>query len=344
MTDAPVAGRSTGAPAAGGSVDAPAGAVIVTEEVWGQAFTDLAEEVTVRRLPGLTPDPVALTDALTGARVLVVRNRTRVDATLLAGAPNLRLIARAGVGLDNIDIPAADARGIAVIAGLGANAVAVAELTVGLALAVLRTIPVHDAAVRAGGWARTPGRELTGRTWGLLGCGATGRATARLLRGFDCPVLGFDPFLPADDPRLTASGITLAPLPEVLAAAGVVSVHVPSGAQTRGLLNVDTLALMRPEAIVVNVARGDVIDEAALASALKAGVIAGAGLDVRAEEPPPPGPLDDAPGLVLTPHVAGITEESQQRIADLLVADIRRSRTGEPLTCAVGAVHSVAAG
>jgi D-3-phosphoglycerate dehydrogenase/(S)-sulfolactate dehydrogenase len=294
--------------------------VVVLEDVWGEPFERLAHKWTVDRTGA----------QLAGARALVVRNRTRVDAELLDSAPSLEVVGRAGVGLDNIDVAAADARGVVVVAPLGANAISVAEHTVALALALTRDLRGHDRAVRAGRWTRTPGRELAGRTWGLLGLGATGRAVARLAGAFGMRVLAYDPYVDA------VTGAELADLDSVLSAADVLSVHLPATPQTRGLLGADALSRMRHGAILVNVGRGEVVDEHALAAALHSRRLAGAGLDVRATEPPSPGPLDDAPNLIFTPHVAGITVESQHRIASVLVDDIVAVLDGGEAAHAVG--------
>jgi D-3-phosphoglycerate dehydrogenase/(S)-sulfolactate dehydrogenase len=248
------------------------------------------------------------------------------------------VIARAGVGLDNIDIKAADAAGVVVVAGLGANAASVGELTLGLALSLLRSIPAHDVATREGKWIRTPGRELSGLTWGLLGCGATGMATARLIQGFNCKVLGYDPFVKADDPRLPGLNMSMHSLEEVLKGADVVSIHMPSTPQTNNTINSTTLALMKPSAIIVNVGRGEVINEADLIAALKSMTISGAALDVRAQEPPVVGELETLPNVILAPHVAGITAESQLRINEILTANIELMLTGKAAINAVGSI------
>ncbi len=318
---------------------APAGAeIVIAEDVWGEPFEALAQQHAVLRRPDAWSDSDVLRDLLSSARALVVRNRTQVDAELISAAPRLEIVGRAGVGLDNIDVSAADARGVVVVAPLGVNAVSVAEHTLALALAVIRDLPAHDRAVRAGQWVRTPGRELAGHVWGLLGFGATARAVARLAVAFGMRVLAYDPYV---DPDLARQlDVQVADLDTVLSSVDVLSVHLPDTAQTKGLLAADALARMRPGAVLVSVGRGEVVDEAALADALQQGRIAGAGLDVRASEPPRPGPLDDAPNLIFTPHVAGITVESQGRIASILVDDITAVLAGDQATHAVGSHHS----
>ena len=306
--------------------------ILISEDVWGAPFQKLEGSFPITRNDDLWSNPEELKASLKDATALVVRNRTKVTAEIIAAAPKLKVIARAGVGLDNIDIKAADAAGVVVVAGLGANAVSVGELTLGLALALLRNVPGHDVATRDGGWVRTPGRELSGLTWGLLGCGATGLATAKLLQGFSCSVIGYDPY------AKNLSNIELTTFEEVLKRSDVVSIHMPSTAETNGSINATSLALMKPDAIIVNVGRGEVINEEDLIAALKAKTIAGAALDVRAQEPPVKGEMESIPNLILTPHVAGITKESQLRINQILTSNIELVLNSKPATHAVGAL------
>jgi D-3-phosphoglycerate dehydrogenase/(S)-sulfolactate dehydrogenase len=306
--------------------------ILISEDVWGTPFQTLEGSFPITRNDDLWNNPEELKAALKDVKALVVRNRTKVTADVIAAAPNLKVIARAGVGLDNIDITAADAAGVVVVAGLGANAVSVGELTLGLALSLLRNVPGHDVATRDGGWVRTPGRELSGLTWGLLGCGATGVATAKLIQGFNCSVLGYDPY------AKNVSGVELTTFEDVLKRSDVVSIHMPSTPETNGSINAATLALMKKDAIIVNVGRGEVINEADLIAALKAKTIAGAALDVRAQEPPITGEMETIPNLILTPHVAGITNESQLRINQILTANIELVLNSKPATHAVGAL------
>jgi len=306
--------------------------ILISEDVWGTPFQKLEGSFPITRNDDLWSNPEELKASLIDATALVVRNRTKVTAEIIAAAPKLKVIARAGVGLDNIDIKAADAAGVVVVAGLGANAVSVGELTLGLALALLRNVPGHDVATRDGGWIRTPGRELSGLTWGLLGCGATGLATAKLLQGFSCSVIGYDPY------AKNLSNIELTTFEDVLKRSDVVSIHMPSTAETNGSINASSLALMKPDAIIVNVGRGEVINEADLIAALKAKTIAGAALDVRVQEPPIKGEMEEISNLILTPHVAGITKESQLRINQILTSNIELVLNSKPATHAVGAL------
>lgn len=306
--------------------------ILISEDVWGTPFQLLEGSFPIVRNDDLWKDPELLKANLNDATALVVRNRTKVTAEIIAAAPKLKVIARAGVGLDNIDLKAADAAGVVVVAGLGANAVSVGELTLGLALSLLRNIPAHDGATRDGGWIRTPGRELSGLTWGLLGCGATGLATAKLLQGFGCPVLGYDPY------AKNVTGVELTTFEDVLKRSDVISIHMPSNTQTNGVINASTLAMMKPDAVIVNVGRGEVINESDLIEALKAKTIAGAALDVRTQEPPTKGEMESLLNLILTPHVAGITSQSQLRINQILTSNIELVLNSKPATHAVGAL------
>jgi len=311
--------------------------ILISEDVWGPAFAELATKHPVKQDPDLWKKVEDLKNELATATALVVRNRTQVTAELLDAAPLLKVIARAGVGLDNIDIKAADARGIVVVAGLGANATSVGELTVGLALSLMRNIPASAAETRSGTWNRTPGLELTGRTWGLLGCGATAIATARLLQGFNVSFIAYDPFVKQDDPRIQGLNITLGSIVDVVKSAGIISIHMPSTPDTNGLVNSALIAQMVDGVFIINVGRGEVINEADLVVALKSGKVAGAGLDVRAAEPPTTGELETLSNVLLTPHIAGITKESQAKINSILTSNIELALASTPATHAVGA-------
>jgi D-3-phosphoglycerate dehydrogenase/(S)-sulfolactate dehydrogenase len=310
--------------------------ILISEDVWGTPFQKLEGSFPIVRNDDLWNNPEELKNSLKDVTALVVRNRTKVTAEVIAAAPKLKVIARAGVGLDNIDIKAANAAGVVVVAGLGANAVSVGELTLGLVLSLLRNIPGHDQVTRKGNWVRTPGRELSGLTWGLLGCGATGLATAKLLQGFECKMIGFDPY--AKNPN----GIELKSFEEVLKESDVVSIHMPSTPETNGSINSETLKLMKPDAVLVNVGRGEVINEADLIEALKSKVIAGAALDVREQEPPVKAELETITNLILTPHVAGITSQSQLRINEILASNILKVLSNQVATHAVGLIKESA--
>ena len=257
---------------------------------------------------------------------LIVRNRTQVDADLLAAAPQLKVVGRLGVGLDNIDTAACMARGIEVVPATGANAQAVAEYVIGVAMVLLRTAYHSTRAVAEGTWPRAPlgeGREIAGKTLGLVGFGGIGRLTAKLARAVGMNVIGFDPQLPATSPVWSAHHAAPRTLAQVLAEADVISLHVPLTTGTRALVDAARIAQMKPDAILINTARGGVVDEAAVASALREGRLGGAALDVFDREPLPAGsPLADCPRLLLTPHIAGVTRESNERVSAMIAGKV----------------------
>ncbi len=312
--------------------------IVISEDVWSADFEALAESFPVLREPDLWSNKDELKAKLADATALVVRNRTQVTREIIEAAPKLKVIARAGVGLDNIDIKAADDNGVVVAAALGINAVAVGEQTVLMALAISRKLIELDASTRAGEWNRKAGREITGKTWGLLGFGATARATAELLKGFKVKVLAYDPFAKPDAEYLKSINAELVSMDEVVAKSDYISIHLPATAETKDVINSALLNKMKSSVILVSVGRGEVINEADLETALRDGVIAGAGLDVRAQEPPKDQRFTELGNVVLAPHVAGITQESQAAINQVLVSEIRAALTGGAQKYAVGAV------
>ncbi len=312
--------------------------IVISEDVWSADFEALAESFPILREPDLWSNPTDLKAKLADATALVVRNRTQVTREIIEAAPKLKVIARAGVGLDNIDIKAADDNGVVVAAALGINAVAVGEQTVMMALAISRKLIELDSGTRNGEWNRKAGREITGKTWGLLGFGATARATAELLKGFKVKVLAYDPFAKPDSNYLHSINAEMAAIERVIAESDYISIHLPATPETKEIINAALLAKMKKSAIIVSVGRGEVINEADLEVALRNGDIAGAGLDVRAQEPPKDKRFTDLANVVLAPHVAGITQESQAAINQVLVSEIRAALTGGVQKYAVGAV------
>jgi len=277
--------------------------------------------------PKLVDDPARLAAAVTDARALIVRNRTQVRGALLASAERLEVVGRLGVGLDNIDVPACEARGIAVYPATGANDLSVAEYVITAALVLLRRAWFATARVAAGEWPRTElmGRELAGKRLGLVGYGAIARVTGRMARDLGMSVATYDPLLPED--HAAWAGALRQSLPELLASSDVVSLHVPLTDATRAMIDAKAIAGMKPGAILVNAARGGVVDEAALCAALRSGHLGGAALDVFAREP-----VDAAsgaqfaglPNLILTPHIAGVTEESNVRVSAVTAEAVAR--------------------
>jgi (S)-sulfolactate dehydrogenase len=296
--------------------------IIICEFMDDAAVAGLSARHDVRYDKDLVDRRSELLTALAQADALIVRNRTQVDGELLGAAPALKVVGRLGVGLDNIDVTACRARNVEVIPAIGANALAVAEYVIGAAMFLLRGTYQATDAVAAGKWPRgalSNGREIGGKTLGLIGFGGIGRLTGQLGRGMGMRVIGHDPQLPDTAPIWAAEGTQATTMEQVLAQADVVSLHVPLTNATRGLVDGARLATMKKGAILVNTARGGVVDEAAVAAALRAGTLGGAALDVFTAEPLPAGsPLAGCPNLLLTPHVAGVTAESNVRVSTLI--------------------------
>jgi (S)-sulfolactate dehydrogenase len=301
--------------------------VVITEFMDAPAVAALSTQLTVTYDPGLVDQPERLQGLLAEADALIVRNRTQVNRELLASAPQLRAVGRLGVGLDNIDMPACAERNITVIPATGANAQAVAEYVMATTLMLVRGAYHATAAVANGQWPRTAlsnGRELHGKIMGLVGFGTTGRRVSDLVKSFGMQVLAFDPALPAEHEAYRLHQVSCCPdLELLLSRADVVSLHVPLTPSTRHLLNATRLSQMKPSAVLINTARGGIIDEDALIQALRAERLAGAALDVFDHEPPPAGLLPaDLPRLILTPHIAGLTQESNTRVSTMIAERI----------------------
>lgn len=284
--------------------------------------------------PGLVDRPDALAAVLGDADALIVRNRTQVRGPLLAAAARLRVVGRLGVGLDNIDVPACAARGIAVCPATGANDGAVAEYVVATALLLLRGSYGASAAVAAGAWPRNAlmGREIAGKRLGLVGFGSIARETARRAAALGMVIAAHDPFVPAGDPAWTPAygPVQRQDLATLIAQSDVLSLHVPLTAETRGLIDAAALARMPAGAVLINAARGGIVDEAAVAAALRSGQLGGAALDVFDREPldaAAGAPLAGVPNLILTPHIAGVTQESNVRVSAVIAAAVRRHLT-----------------
>jgi (S)-sulfolactate dehydrogenase len=296
--------------------------IIISEFMNDDAVASLGERFDVRFDPTLVDRRAELVDLLADAEALIVRNRTQVNAELLARSPKLRVVGRLGVGLDNIDVDACRSRGIEVIPATGANAQAVAEYVVCTAMMLLRGAYLSSADVAAGRWPRAElgnGRETAGKTLGIVGFGNIGRLTARLAQGLGMRVVATDAMLSADDAVWRQTNVARHELDDVLAEADAVTLHVPLTPGTRNLLDAARLRRMKRGAVLINTSRGGIIDEAALAAALREGTLGGAALDVFADEPLKAGSsLVDVPRLILTPHVAGLTAEANDRVSSLI--------------------------
>ncbi len=296
--------------------------VVVAESIADVAIETLATWCDVEVAIGA--DRAELIAALGNAVALLVRSATKVDAEMIAAAPMLEVIGRAGVGLDNIDVEAAEARGIVVVNAPDASTISAAEHTMALLLAQARRIPEADASLRAGRWERKElsGVELYGKTLGIVGLGRIGAQVAKRAAAFGMRIIAFDPIV--GDDQAEALGAQLASFDDVLAEADFLTIHAPRSAETEGLIDAEALARMKPTARIVNVARGGIVDEVALAAAIANGTIAGAALDVFAVEPTTESPLFEFPQVVVTPHLGASTHEAQHRagasVVDAVVA------------------------
>lgn len=296
--------------------------ILITEFMDESAVASLANQFETHHDAMLVDRRAELLGRLKDVDALIVRNRTQVNAEILAAAPNLKVVGRLGVGLDNIDMPACKARNVEVIPATGANALAVAEYVIATAMMLLRGAYLSSAAVSAGQWPRGPlsnGREIGGKVLGIVGFGDIGRLVARLAQGLGMRVVASDPMIDTAAPVWKETGVGFRTLDALLAESDVISLHVPLVAETRNLINTARLAMMKPDAVLINSARGGIVDEAALAKALRAKKLGGAALDVFDDEPlKAASTLADCPNLVLTPHIAGVTAEANIRVSSMI--------------------------
>jgi D-3-phosphoglycerate dehydrogenase len=313
--------------------------ILISENVQGAAVDALRSRFTVSIEPELWKNPDLLAEKVKSCRALIVRNQTPVTAALINAAPELLVIGRAGVGLDNVDAKQAEQAGIVVSFTPDQNAISVAEIAIGMMLSLARFIPTADADTRKGNWNRQRyvGMEMYGKTMGIVGAGKIGYLTARRAMAFGMRVLAYDPFLSRDNILLKEVQAELVELDELLTRADVVSCHLPATPQTVGLLNRDRFMKMKRGALFINTSRGKVVSEQGLIDALKAGIVGGAALDVREKEPPQVGELETLPNVILLPHIAAFTREAQDRVTAAICEDIARVLDGKP---AVNAVRS----
>ena len=300
--------------------------ILITEFMDAAAVERLRERHEVIYEPELVDDVPRLLQRAAHCDALIVRNRTQVRGELLAALTRCKAVGRLGVGLDNIDVVGCEARGMRVLPATGANAHSVAEYVIGTAMLLLRGAYAATANMAAGGWPRSTlsqGRELAGKTLGLVGFGAIGQLTGRLGKALGMHLIAFDPALPEDASAFREGGATASTLDNVLRHADVVSLHMPLTDATRNLIDARRIAAMKPGAILVNTARGGIVDEAAVAAALRTGRLGGAALDVFAQEPlGVASHFAGCPNLILTPHIAGLTAESNERVSGLVASKI----------------------
>jgi len=296
--------------------------VVISEFMDERAVAQLRAAHDVLYDPKLVDDAVRLIAEAAHADAIIVRNRTQVRGELLAALTRCKVVGRLGVGLDNIDTAGCAARGLTVIPATGANALSVAEYVIACSLLLLRGAYGATAQVTSGTWPRTAlssGREVGGKTLGLIGFGSIGQLTARLAQGVGMQVIGFDAMLAADHPVYAQTGVRAVGLAELTASADVISLHVPLVDATRGLFDAARIGAMKKGAVLINSARGGVVDEAAVAAALRSGHLGGAALDVFETEPVPAGGVfDGCPNLILTPHIAGVSFEANERVSFMI--------------------------
>jgi len=301
--------------------------VLIADKLAQSTVAALGDQVEVRWVDG--PDRPKLLEAVVDADALLVRSATTVDAEVIAAAPRLKIIARAGVGLDNVDVDAATAAGVLVVNAPTSNIHSAAEHAIALMLSAARQIPAADATLREHAWKRSAfnGTEIYGKTVGVVGLGRIGQLVAARLAAFGTHIIAYDPYVPPA--RAAQLGIELLPLDDVLARADFISVHLPKTKETAGLLGKEALAKTKPGVIIVNAARGGLIDEQALADAITSGHVRAAGLDVFATEPCTDSPLFDLPQAVVTPHLGASTSEAQDRAGTDVAASVKLAMAGE---------------
>ena len=313
--------------------------VLIAEELSPATVEALGPDFDIRSVDGT--DRPALLDALADASAILIRSATTVDAEALAAAKQLKVVARAGVGLDNVDIKAATEAGVMVVNAPTSNIISAAELTVGHILSLARHIPAAHASLAAGTWKRSKytGVELFEKTVGIIGLGRIGALITARLQAFGMNVVAYDPYVTSA--RAQQLGVTLVTLDDLLAQSDFISIHMPKTPETTGMISTDQFGLMKPTAFIVNVARGGLIDEDALFAALKSNRIAGAGLDVFVSEPPTDSPLLALDNVVLTPHLGASTDEAQEKAGVSVARSVRLALDGELVPDAVNVAGGV---
>ncbi len=304
--------------------------ILLTDGLKDEGKAILAEQAQVDDRNGISADE--LLEIIGEYDAVIVRSRTKITAKVLEAAKNLKVIGRAGVGVDNIDLEAARERGITVVNAPQAATQAVAELVIGMMFALARSLTKADAAMKRGEWIKKKllGTELHGKTLGIIGMGRIGSRVGQLAKALGMEIVGYDPLIPAEEIERRGAK-PLQTLDELYTVADVITLHVPLTPQTRGMIGKEAFGKMKRGVIVLCAARGGVIDEDALLEALESGQVAGAGLDVFAKEPPGATPLVTHPNVLATPHIGAQTAEAQRRVAIDIATEVLAALNGKPL-------------
>lgn len=310
--------------------------IVVTELIWNEGIEILKDLGEVVYEPNLWRDS-KLPSLLSDADALIVRNQTKVTRELIFQAPNLKVVGRLGVGLDNIDLDAAREAGVKVVFARNANAISVAEYVFAAMFSFSRPLTKASDDVKQGNWNRKlfTREEIYGKTLGLIGVGEIGARLASRAKAFGMKVIGYDPFLPPYELVCTDIGVSMTSLEAVLSESDYVSLHVPLNDKTRNLINKESLKTMKKTAYIINTARGGIINEDDLYEALKSNTIAGVALDVLSKEPPSGNKLLELDNIIVTPHIAGLTEEAQVRTSELVARECTKVLMGQGSMCIV---------
>ena len=309
--------------------------VLIAEELSPATVEALGPDFEIRQVDGA--DRVALLPALKDAHAVLIRSATKMDEEALKAAPSLKVIARAGVGLDNVDIRAATNQGVMVVNAPTSNVISAAELAIGHIMSLARNIPAAQASMQAGKWQRSAfsGVELYEKTIGIIGLGRIGTLVAQRLAGFGATLIGYDPYV--TQARAEQIGVELVDMDALMQRSDFITIHIPKLPETTGMISTEQFAMAKPNLRIVNCSRGGIIDEAALYQALVSGQIAGAGLDVYATEPCTDSPLFGLDNVVATPHLGASTEEAQEKAGVAVAESVVASFAGTEVPGAVNA-------
>ena len=313
--------------------------VLIAEELSPATLEALGPDFEIRNVDGA--DRAALLPALAEANAVLIRSATKMDEEAIAAAPKLKVIARAGVGLDNVDIKAATNAGVMVVNAPTSNIISAAELAIAQIMGLARHIPDANASLKAGEWKRNKftGVELYEKTIGIIGLGRIGTLVAQRLAGFGTTLIGFDPYV--TQARAEQMGVELVSIEELMKRSDFITIHIPKTPETTGMISTPQFAMAKPNLRIVNCSRGGIIDEAALFDALSSGQIAGAGLDVFVNEPPKDSPLLTLPNILVTPHLGASTDEAQEKAGISVARSVRLALAGDLVPDAVNVAGGV---